>query len=132
MVSAIRYRELILKLIQQSSGHLTAEQIFLQAKEIKPAIVMATVYNNLAALVEDGLIRKVKVYGQADRYDKALSPHDHLICDRCGRLADITIGDFAAELEQKLGVHVESYELNVHYICEECAVKESSALLIGK
>lgn len=123
-MSAIRYRELILQLIRQSDEHLTAEQIFLQAKAIKPTIVMATVYNNLAALVEDGLIRKVKIYGQADCYDKTPSHHDHLICDCCGKLADITIGDFAAELECRLGVHVESYELNVHYICKTCAKKK--------
>lgn len=124
-MSVIRYRELILQLIQQSKEHLTAEQIFLQAKQKKPTIVMATVYNNLAALVEDGVIRRVKIYGQADRYDKTLNPHDHLICDCCGKLVDISIGDFAKELEDKLGVHVESYELNVHYICQSCAQQNS-------
>lgn len=57
-----RYAELILELINQSQGHMTAEQIFLELKT-EPRIVQATVYNNLNALCQEGLIRKLSLEG---------------------------------------------------------------------
>ncbi len=121
----MRYRALILQLLRQCDGHPTAEQLYLQVKEVQPTIAMATVYNNLAALVQDGLIRRVRIPDQADRYDKTMTPHDHLICDRCGRLADIQLGDFSRALEERLGIPVESYDLSVHYVCPDCRDSES-------
>ncbi len=120
----MRYRELILQQLRQCDGHHTAEQLYLQVKEIQPGIAMATVYNNLAALVQDGQIRRVRIPDQADRYDKNMTPHDHLICDRCGRLTDIQLGNFSQALEETLGIHVSSYELRVHYVCPDCREPE--------
>ena len=80
-----RYAELILELINQSQGHMTAEQIFLELKKTEPRIVQATVYNNLNALCQEGLIRKLSLEGSPDRYDKILR-HDHLVCRKCGAL----------------------------------------------
>ena len=43
--------KMILEIIRESEDHMTAEQIFMKAKEISPRIVLATVYNNLNSLV---------------------------------------------------------------------------------
>ena len=56
-----RNGEQILDIINRSTDHLTAEQIFFQMKQIAPKIVLATVYNNLNMLYEQGVIRKVSV-----------------------------------------------------------------------
>ena len=45
-----KYAELILELVNQSEGHMTAEQLFLKLKKTEPKVVQATVYNNLNAL----------------------------------------------------------------------------------
>ncbi|MCD8368457.1 MAG: transcriptional repressor [Clostridiales bacterium] len=120
----MRYRELILQQLRQFDGHPTAEQLYLRVKEVQPGIAMATVYNNLSALVQDGQIRRVRIPDQADRYDKTMTPHDHLICDRCGRLTDIQLGNFSQALEETLGIQVSSYELSVHYVCPDCREPE--------
>ena len=54
-----RYAKMILDIINNSSDHLTAEQIYLILKNKNEKVVLATVYNNLAALYKEGLIRKV-------------------------------------------------------------------------
>ena len=46
-----RNGEQILDIINRSTDHLTAEQIFFQMKQIAPKIVLATVYNNLLSLI---------------------------------------------------------------------------------
>ena len=58
--------KMILEIIRESEDHMTAEQIFMKAKEISPRIVLATVYNNLNSLVSEGLVRRIKLDGSPD------------------------------------------------------------------
>ena len=114
----------ILEIINDSEDHLTAEQIFLRLKEKNEKAVLATVYNNLASLYEQGRIRKVSVEGQPDRYDR-IKRHDHLVCRKCGRLSDITLEDLSEKLQAQIAVPILSYDLKINYICPECLKKEN-------
>ena len=114
----------ILEIISHSDCHLTAEQIYHHLKESNKTVVPATVYNNLAHLYRQGLIRKISVAGYPDRYDK-LRRHDHLVCKCCGKLSDIFLDDFTAQIQSQLGVPMLSYELQINYLCEECSEKEN-------
>ena len=113
----------ILEIINNSTEHLTAEQIYLRLREKNAKAVLATVYNNLSTLYEQNLIRKVCVEGYPDRYDKTVR-HDHLVCKKCGKLSDITLEDLTEKLQKQIGVPMISYDLKINYICEECLAKE--------
>jgi Fe2+ or Zn2+ uptake regulation protein len=119
-----KQRKLILSIIQQSERHLSAEEIYELAGKQMPTIVLATVYNNLNVLVEQNIIRRVSVHGQRAYYDKNIIPHEHILCDRCGEMEDIDLGDIARLLQKRAGVEITSYELNLHYICDACKAKE--------
>ena len=84
--------------------------------------MLATVYNNLNRLLQEGLIRKVSVEGMPDRYDR-IQRHDHLVCKGCGRLLDIDLGDLTAQLEENAGISILSYDLKLMYLCENCKKK---------
>ena len=77
------------------------------------------VYNNLASLYAKGLIRKVAVPGFPDRYDN-VTRHDHLVCQNCGRLVDVSLEDFTESIQRDSGAQIISYDLNVTYLCPEC------------
>ena len=111
---------LILDIIRAAPRHMTAEQIFLAAKEKRAGIAMATVYNNLGALVSAGLISRLHIVGQADRYDRNTDQHEHLVCDGCGKIMDEKLHDLLSELSSRVGSEISSYELNMHYLCESC------------
>ena len=115
-----KQRELILSILKQSDRHLTADEIFFLAKLKMPSIAMATVYNNLNAMNEAGVINRLHIDGVADCFDKITEPHDHLLCDRCGKITDIKLPLLAGDLERTLGTEIEDYELTVHYVCPEC------------
>ncbi|WP_394961206.1 Fur family transcriptional regulator [Candidatus Allofournierella merdavium] len=119
-----KYGKKILEIVTASSGHMTAEEIFDALRQTYPAVVLATVYNNLNRLCQEDLIRKVSVEGMPDRYDRTLR-HDHLVCKQCGRLLDIDLGDLTAQLEQKAGISILSYDLKLMYLCEDCRKKLS-------
>lgn len=114
-----KYAKRILEVINRSEEHMTAEQLFLELKGIEPSIVLATVYNNLNALCQEGLIRKMSVEGSPDRYDK-IQKHDHLVCKKCSALSDMNFEDLTGSLEKQLGEGILSYDLKVFYLCSKC------------
>ena len=65
-----KYARKILELVENSHSHMTADQVFLLLRETFPTVVLATVYNNLNKLCEEGLIRRVSVEGMPDRFDR--------------------------------------------------------------
>lgn len=118
-----RYAKQILELVNRSKRHMTAEQLFLELKKTEPKVAQATVYNNLNALCQEGLIRKLSIEGSPDRYDK-IRKHDHLVCKKCGALSDFNFEDLTENLEKQLGEGIQSYDLKVLYFCSKCREKD--------
>ena len=82
-------REAIFELLKNTEGHLTAEEIYELIKERNPDIGLSTVYRTLRLLTDIGLVRKLNLDDKPIHYELTLSPHNHLICLRCGRIIDI-------------------------------------------
>ena len=51
-----KQKKLVLTIIERSHGHLSAEEIFFRAREEMPNIALGTVYRNLNALTEEGIV----------------------------------------------------------------------------
>ena len=115
-----KQRRLIYSIVSKMKGHLTADEIFLFAKKEMPSISMATVYNNLNALYSTGKIGKVIVAGKADLYDRSPIPHGHMMCKNCSFVQDINIPNLTEIIEASAGEKIETYNLNISYICKNC------------
>ncbi len=113
----------ILQEAYQNHRHLSAEEIYLEAKKQDAAIAMATVYNNLNTLEAEGKIRRMRNVCGPDYFDGNVSVHDHLVCDCCKEISDITLKDFAKDLEKRVGTKITGYDLNIHYVCPKCRAK---------
>ncbi|MBE6580945.1 MAG: transcriptional repressor [Ruminococcaceae bacterium] len=117
-------RAAVLQVLQDSEGHLQADEIFQRVKAYYPHMVLATVYNNLHALSEEGYIRHVKTAAGADFYDKTTTPHEHALCTVCGKLIDADLGrlgDVGELLRKNASVPILSYDLILHTVCQDCA-----------
>lgn len=121
----MRYNKVILDIINNSDTHLTAEQVFFELKKEYPAVALATVYNNLNSLCQQGKIRKISVEGCTERYDKN-TRHDHLVCRKCGKLSDIHLEDITEQLKKQVGFEIDGYDIKVQYLCPECRAKENN------
>ncbi len=113
-------RRIIYDIVMNACNHPTAEQIFLEAKQKKPNIAIGTVYRNLGILSENGDILHIPILNGPDRYDKTLTPHEHMLCENCGQVVDADIGDLTSLLARHCGLDIRSYELNLKGICPEC------------
>jgi len=120
-----KYEQEILNIINNSNSHLSAEDIFLLLKQQKKKIVLASVYNNLSKLCDNGLIRKITMEDSPNLYDK-IKRHDHLICIKCGKISDIYFQDLTNLIQNQTNISISSYDLRINYICEECQKKENN------
>ena len=118
-----KQREVVLQVIREASEHLTANEIFDNAKILLPTISFATVYNSLRFLKDVGHIAEIQFGNGASHYDRKLTRHDHAICNKCGKLVDLEL-DFPSELVQTAAVasnfKPESLEFTLRGICPEC------------
>ena len=115
-----RQRAVILDVIRSDMCHHTAVEIYELAKHRLPTISLATVYNNLRALEEEQIIRRLACDGKTARYDSSYLPHGHLFCTACGKIFDFSIPDFNRILGENADCMVDSYELNLRGVCNEC------------
>lgn len=117
-----KYEKRIYEIVNQSSSHMTVEQIYHTLKADFPSVVLATVYNNLNKLYRDRLINKISVESMPDRYDRIVK-HDHIVCQNCGKLTDIQFEDLTETLKKQFGTDFLFYDLTVFYVCRDCQNK---------
>lgn len=122
----------ILAIVQQTDGHLTAEQVLGQAKQLHPSVSLSTVYRNLNLFADAGKIRRIQRATSADFYEKNLAPHDHACCVNCGGIADFTVPDLKGYLVQHFEYPILSFELLINYVCPQCAAKPPKTHPPGK
>lgn len=120
-----KYEKKIYDIVNASRKHMTADQVYGELQKIYPSVSRATVYNNLNKLCEIGMIRRVSLEDSPDRYDR-IEKHDHLICQKCGKLSDICFDDLTQSLKKQFGEDFLFYDLKVFYICPDCRKAQSS------
>jgi len=113
-------RQIIYNIVMQACNHPTAEQIYMMAKQVKPDIAIGTVYRNLGILSQSGHILHIPILDGPDRYDKTLTPHDHMTCTCCGAVVDADIGNLTKQLREASGLEITSYDLDLKGICPDC------------
>lgn len=120
-----KQRKLILDTILESDIHPTADYIYNHLKKDNPALSLGTVYRNLAQLVDNGFISKVSMPNQPDRFDKNVSSHAHLVCDKCGEIYDLEstkIDKFVNSVSSEENISITSYDIIFNGVCRKCKV----------
>lgn len=122
-------REIILRELQNSKQHLTADELYDIVKKMMPRISLATVYRNLEILSEAGIIGKLEISGRQKRFDYDPSGHDHIYCAVCHRVDNLDISGKTIEPEEiraVKGYSVTGYRLEIIGICPECQAVEEN------
>lgn len=118
-----KQRELILNEIISSNVHPTADTIYTNLKKDNPELSLGTVYRNLSQLTKKGIISKLSIPNQSDRFDKKVEPHSHLICQNCNNIYDIdsdSICKFINELSSEKNLSITNYDLVLYGTCDNC------------
>ncbi len=118
-------REMILRELKKSKGHLTADELYERVKKFMPRISLATVYRNLEILSDVNMIRKLEISGRQKRFDSELEDHDHIYCVECHRIENLDIGvnNVEVPVEDAHGYTITGRRLEVTGICPRCQKK---------
>lgn len=83
-------RMLVLKAIENSANHISAEEIYGQVVEVYPHVNISTVYRTLDLLKRLGLVTETDLGGGRVRYHPAdKGHHHHLVCQECGKVIEL-------------------------------------------
>jgi len=120
-----KQREAILKVIQTTKNHPTADWIYSKVRKRIPNISLGTVYRNLKQLVDRRVIRTNIIDGVA-HFDKNLINHHHFFCIQCQSLYDLDLNleRSLSDIETETKHLFQGYDLQVRGICKMCQVKK--------
>ena len=95
-------REMILQVICDSRGHLTADEIITRVHERYAYLNKSAVYRTLDLLVRTGLVNPTDFGRGCVTYEVHRDPHHHhLVCRQCGKMTEVDASVFAS-VEKKL------------------------------
>ncbi len=86
-----RQREEILRVVQTTDTHPTADWVYEQVRKTLPHISLGTVYRNLNLLADEGLIQRVILDDGIVRFDGNTNDHHHFICTKTGKIYDVML-----------------------------------------
>lgn len=128
-LKSTRQRDEIANWFFQHKGHLSADQIYREVKEVVPGIGFSTVYRTMKLLVEAGLVSE-RHFGDGEAlYENVHGHHDHCICTKCGRILEFE--DDAIEALQKAvaerhGFLLTSHKMELYGVCAACRAAASA------
>lgn len=110
-----------------SHPHTTADAIAEAARAEIGAISLQSVYDALAVLVAEGLIRRIQPAGSPARFETRVGDnHHHLICRVCGRMVDIDCAVGSAPCltaADSSGYEIDEAEVVYWGRCPECVAR---------
>ena len=116
-------RRAVLSYLVKSQEHPSADAIYQDLKPAFPNMSLATVYNNLKVLIDEGFVSELKVRNDTTTYYDFMG-HDHLnvVCEKCGRIADVDIEvpDLRKEAASQSGYQITKTQMTVYGICPDC------------
>ena len=115
-----KQRQIVLDIVKNSMVHLSAEEIYIKAKELLPSISRGTVYRNLGILNDEKMVKRLTTPLGVDVYDKTHDPHGHIICPVCGKITDYDSHKVTKLLDEDFCGFVDSYELTIKMKCKQC------------
>jgi Fur family transcriptional regulator, ferric uptake regulator len=111
-----RQRRSILELLWEAQEHLSARQIYDRLNQQGKEIGHTSVYQNLEALSQQGIIECVE-RSDGRLYGHVSDSHSHINCLDTDQILDIRIElpkDFVAEIEQQTGMKITDYRIDFY------------------
>ncbi len=119
-----RQRQLLLDILKESSGHVDAEELYIEASKREPQINRSTVYRNLHLFSKLGIVEERHFDEAHHHYEFHAAPrHHHLRCLKCGKVVEFESGltkKVIEETEKKSQFKIVSAEFLMSGYCKDC------------
>ena len=117
-------KQVVFDILTKMHNHPSAGMVYEAVHEKYPEISKATVYRLLADAAEEGDLLRLKLAGADDRYDVTLKTHYHVVCRKCGHVADVVTDIDMPKLMGKTegceNFLVEDCHMEFVGVCDKC------------
>lgn len=127
-------RQAIMQLLEAQSEHLSATDLHYRLVTKGHKLALPTVYSNLRALSEAGLIGEVYSVRGERLFEYRAEPHHHLLCQACGRVQDVeadTLSECTHLLKEQVSTldwQLPRLQLTLVGYCPKCALASQQPL----
>ena len=121
-------RAALLEIIQESTEHLDADEIYRRAREKGERVSLSTVYRTLDLLKNLRLVDELHLWDEHHHYESR-SPleHCHLLCRKCGRVTEVSgpvVQKMKALAAEPHGFQIERAQMDFVGLCKRCSNAE--------
>ncbi len=120
-----RSRRAVWAALAATESHLAAVDVLERARAREPSVSLSSVYRALRLFTAVRLVRPVFLGEAGQRFARVDGGHhDHLLCDRCGRVFEITDCPLAGAPETvwgRQGFRVRGHLLEIYGTCDHCS-----------
>lgn len=117
-------RDTIVRAFLETQRHVSVEELYGEVRRRNPRIGYATVYRTMKLLTECGVAAERHFRDGEARYESAEKKHhDHLICERCGKIVEFEeprIELLQEETAKRLGFQITGHKMELYGLCREC------------
>jgi Fur family ferric uptake transcriptional regulator len=113
-------------LVNTGQSHLSAEDIVSQVKLQHPDVAESTIYRHLATLEELGVVEHVHLGHGPSTYHLTEDGHQHLLCERCGKVIEVpedTFAPLADQLATTYGFQIHPRHFAIMGLCRQCQTR---------
>jgi Fur family ferric uptake transcriptional regulator len=124
-LKATSQREDIAQVFFALKRHISVEELYSEVRQVNPRVGYATVYRTMKLLKECGLAAERHFADGQARFEsvEAERHHDHVICERCGRIVEFVhpqIEQLQEKVAQRFGFLATMHKMEIYGICQEC------------
>ena len=127
-------RRRVLDVLRSSHDHPTAEDIYTRLRSRGERVCIGTIYRTVELLEKIGLVRKINL-GDRNRYELVKSRSDmkhhyHLVCEKCGKIMDISrdilaahaksLEELVTEIGEVSGFQISGHQFRIFGTCRNC------------
>jgi Fur family ferric uptake transcriptional regulator len=117
-----RQKNAIRSAFQQADRPLSPEEALALAQQQVDGLSIATIYRNIAALLETRWLAPVQVPGSSTRYEVAgKAHHHHFQCVTCGAIHELDGCDIQTKPKLPRGFKYSGHEFFVYGTCATCS-----------
>ena len=123
-----KQRESILRHFLDTSGHMTADDLYRVIHRKHPGIGRTTIYRALKVFVDAQLADAIELRDGLTRFEHKFrhAHHDHMICVDCGTILEFVSSEIERlqdEIADAYGFVIESHRHQMFGRCQKCTRK---------